>query len=193
METLKQLHHRDIVRLYDFSLGDKTVPAYMVLELVDGRPLYELMERGVPFAQLLSLVRDVLEGLGFGHARGVVHRDVKPDNILVTRDGIAKLTDYGIARHADQATLTAPDKALGTPSYMAPEQAHPADRRPRRSLRRRRPALSRADAAAPLRQQRSDGAALPEAHHRAGAAEQPGRRAGRGGCGHPQGPGTQCG
>lgn len=115
------LNHPNIVTVYDF--GQEGDLAYLVMEYVDGETLESLIAQGAPKEDLLEALVQVCEGLGYAHERGVIHRDVKPANILVSRRGRrlqAKLMDFGVAL-VDQSTLTAEGVWMGTLSYMAPE------------------------------------------------------------------------
>jgi len=117
------LSHPGIVRLLDF--GEDHAACYLVSELVDGPSLAEHLRSGAgaDTTGTVTIVADVLDGLAHAHERGVTHRDVKPANILVDGGGRGRLTDFGIARIAGEAGLTATGGLVGTVSYMAPEQA----------------------------------------------------------------------
>ncbi len=125
------LHHPGIAQVYDFGSGDAVEGGgdghapYLVMELVDGRPLSALLRPGEPMepAAAADLVAAVGDALGVAHARGIVHRDVKPANLIVTDDRRVKVTDFGIARAVDAAALTRTGEVLGTPQYLSPEQA----------------------------------------------------------------------
>ena len=116
-----QLTHPNIIIVYD--LGEEQGQPYLAMEFVDGVTLDVLMRSGEPFPlpQRLSILLDVCEGLAYAHHRGVIHRDVKPGNIMVTRSGAAKILDFGLARLIS-SDLTRSNLMLGTMSYMAPEQ-----------------------------------------------------------------------
>jgi serine/threonine protein kinase len=119
------LHHPGVAQVFDFGAGDHQHRPYLVLEYVDGRPLSAILRPGQPMdasaaAQLIAATADAL---GAAHAQGIVHRDVKPANILVTDDRQVKITDFGIARAADAVALTGTGEVLGTPQYISPEQA----------------------------------------------------------------------
>ena len=117
------LIHTNIATLFDY--GEDEGLAFLVMELVDGTPLSQLIrERGpAPADQVRSVVGQCALALGVAHEAKVVHRDVKPANILVREDGLVKLTDFGIARAADASGHTRAGELLGTPSYISPEQA----------------------------------------------------------------------
>jgi serine/threonine-protein kinase len=116
-----RLHHPNIVSVYEF--GEDALLSYIVMEYVDGAGLREhvLSQTGFTFGQLVELMTLLLNALEYAHERGIVHRDVKPSNLLVTRAGVLKVADFGIAR-IDRGTLTSLGTVIGTPSYMSPEQ-----------------------------------------------------------------------
>jgi serine/threonine-protein kinase len=116
-----QLAHRNIITIYDF--GEEGGRAYIVMELLTGESLTNLLTRGVklPLEQQVEIMMRVSEGLAFAHARGIVHRDVKPANLFVTTDGQVKILDFGVARIAS-SKLTRSGLLVGTPDYMSPEQ-----------------------------------------------------------------------
>ncbi|MGH8985632.1 MAG: protein kinase domain-containing protein [Acidimicrobiia bacterium] len=128
--------HPNAVTVYD--VGDDGRRPYLVMELVEGRDLAELLAaRGpLPPAEAARVADQMLAALGAAHERGLVHRDVKPGNVLVTRDGTAKLADFGIAKAAADATagLTLTGQVMGTPRYLAPEQAAGQGATPRSDL-----------------------------------------------------------
>jgi eukaryotic-like serine/threonine-protein kinase len=119
------LHHTGVAQVFDFGAGDPDHPPFLVMEYVDGQPLSALLRPGEPMdpAATATLVAAVGDALGAAHAHGIVHRDVKPSNILVTDDHHMRITDFGIARAADAVTLTRSGEVLGTPQYISPEQA----------------------------------------------------------------------
>ena len=121
--TMARLHHRSIVAVQDVGVdGDRV---YMVMELLEGGSLMDLLERrGAPFppVQACDAVLAILAGLEVAHKRGVVHRDIKPHNVLVTAEGEMKVTDFGIAQVSDRGGSTRTGTAMGTWAYMAPEQ-----------------------------------------------------------------------
>jgi eukaryotic-like serine/threonine-protein kinase len=121
--TLALLAHPGIVTVID--RGETDGRPFIVCELVDGRDLHERisLEGRLPIAEALAIAMQVAGALAYAHERGVVHRDVKPHNVLLTADGHAKLTDFGIARVEDAPGLTNPGRVLGTGDYVAPEQA----------------------------------------------------------------------
>lgn len=125
MRVARALDHRAIVRLLDTAEDEAYI--YVVFELVRGRDLSSaLKERLLDEAGITRAVAAVCDALEHAHARGVVHRDVKPGNILLRDDGVLKLTDFGIA-HIDHPDATVDDRLLGTLSYMSPEQVRGDD------------------------------------------------------------------
>ena len=121
-QAVAQLSHPNIVSVYDVSRGGDT--EYIVMELIDGITLKQYMEkRGqLNWRESLHFITQIMRGLSHAHSRGIVHRDIKPQNIMVLRDGSVKVADFGIACLADSAqTLT--QEALGSVHYISPEQA----------------------------------------------------------------------
>lgn len=118
-----RLDHPNVVAVIEFC-GSGTKP-YLVMEFIDGEALIDRLERDgkMPEDEALRLIIQVAKGLHQAHQQGLIHRDVKPDNIMVSRDGQAKLLDLGLAKDADSgADLTRAGQGLGTPDFMAPEQ-----------------------------------------------------------------------
>jgi serine/threonine protein kinase len=130
-EAIGRLSHPNIVTVYD--LGQTDGQLYMAMELLEGEDLRGLIEKRVdiPLVDRVRLLMQICEGVGYAHSRGVVHRDIKPANILVTTSGQVKILDFGLARVSTRATITKKGVILGTPDYMAPEQAmgKPVDQR----------------------------------------------------------------
>ncbi len=126
-----RLAHPGVVAVYDTGEHDGT--RFIVMEYVEGRTLADVLAEGpLSPARAVEVGREVLAALGAAHDRGLVHRDVKPANIMVTPEGALKVMDFGIARAAEDGTrLTTAASVIGTPSYMAPEQveARPVDAR----------------------------------------------------------------
>lgn len=119
--AMAQLSHPNLVNVYDFSAqGDAT---FLIMELITGGTLRELLdERGpMPPHAAASVMRGMLTGLAAAHARGLIHRDIKPDNVLINSDYRVKLADFGLVRAAAEATHST-DQIVGTVSYLSPEQ-----------------------------------------------------------------------
>jgi eukaryotic-like serine/threonine-protein kinase len=116
-----RLAHPAIVTVYDY--GEDADSAYIAMEYVEGTALDTLLapDRPTELARVLAWMGDLLQGLEFAHSRGVVHRDVKPANLLITHGARVKIGDFGIAR-IESSTLTQAGSMIGTPSYMSPEQ-----------------------------------------------------------------------
>jgi serine/threonine-protein kinase len=114
------LSHPNIVAVFD--RGDVEGTYYIAMQMLDGRSLKELIDRGLTPEQSVGLIRQVLEAAGFAHRHGVVHRDLKPQNVIVDDDGKATVTDFGIAR-AGASEITQAGSVMGTPHYLSPEQA----------------------------------------------------------------------
>ena len=116
-----RLSHPGITSIYDY--GDEESVAYIVMEYVQGNGLDEYFKRGTRFSvqDLISIMVQLLDALDFAHEQGIVHRDVKPSNLMVMNNGRLKVADFGIAR-IDTSDLTQVGMIMGTPGYMAPEQ-----------------------------------------------------------------------
>src|SRR5215210_7668673 len=121
-KTAGRLVHPNVVPCWDFGI-DNDQP-FLVMEYVAGETLAELLARKsyLSFEQTLALVSPVLAALAYVHEQGLVHRDVKPANVLVAENGTVKLTDFGIAQALAAATLTRPGQVLGSVHYVAPER-----------------------------------------------------------------------
>ena len=126
--TASALNHPNIVSVYD--IGREGDVSFIVSELVEGETLAKVLERGpLPLRRLVEVGTQICAGLAAAHAAGVVHRDLKPGNVMLTRDGRVKILDFGLARqdHAigvesTTATISNPGMIVGTPGYMSPEQ-----------------------------------------------------------------------
>ncbi|HMG56134.1 MAG TPA: serine/threonine-protein kinase, partial [Kofleriaceae bacterium] len=120
-DTARRLAHPSIVRIVE--VGSSRGRHYITMELVRGGSLRGLLRReDAPPAQVLGVLAEVATALAYAHTQGVVHRDVKPENVLLTRAGRAKVADFGLARAVDQSSLTTEGRILGTAVYMSPEQ-----------------------------------------------------------------------
>jgi len=117
------VNHEGIANVFDY--GEEDGSAYLVMELVPGEALSQILERERVLSsdRVLDIVAQTAMALQAAHAAGLVHRDIKPGNLLITPDGRVKITDFGIARIADQVPLTATGQVMGTVQYLSPEQA----------------------------------------------------------------------
>jgi len=121
--TLRRLDHPNIVQIYDQGEADGSF--YYAMEFVEGVSLESVLEKREKMApaRAMSLIRGCAEALEHSHAQGIIHRDVKPANIMLAEDGGVKLTDFGIAKLLDATRMTATQGVLGTVEYMSPEQS----------------------------------------------------------------------
>ncbi len=122
--AVAQLNHPHVVGVIDAG-EDGQGGAFIVLEYVDGETLKDRIRRHgrLPISEAIAYAIEIARALGAAHAQGIVHRDVKPQNVLIDEEGSAKVTDFGIARTLDQEGLTAVGRVLGTTDYVSPEQA----------------------------------------------------------------------
>ncbi len=122
-KAISLLSHPNIVKIYDVSFGD--LIQYIVMEYIEGITLKEFIERegSLSWRDAVYYTIQILRGLQHAHDRGIVHRDVKPQNIMLLPDGTIKVTDFGIARFARSEQQTITDKAIGSVHYISPEQA----------------------------------------------------------------------
>ncbi len=127
-QFVASFNHPNIVQVYDFNMierGEEKI-FYMVMSYIPGKNLREILqdpEERLDDDRILQIALDLLNALSYAHARGMIHRDIKPANILFDERGNAILTDFGIARMAQNSQLTQEGLAVGTPAYMSPEQA----------------------------------------------------------------------
>lgn len=117
-----QLSHRNIVTIYDIGKSDRL--AYMAMEILDGQELRSMLgsRDPIPVEKALDIAAQVADGLQYAHEHQVIHRDIKPGNIMVLSDGAVKITDFGIARMRNNEVKTMTGMILGSPKYMSPEQ-----------------------------------------------------------------------
>src|SRR3954452_19121457 len=122
-QAAANLNHPNIVAIYDWGQEDGTY--FIVMEYVEGRSLRDLIRSEAPLDpnQAAEITAEIASALGFAHRNGVVHRDVKPGNVLLTRSGTVKVTDFGIARAGASDGLTQTGSVMGTATYFSPEQA----------------------------------------------------------------------
>ena len=121
-QTAASLSHPNVIPVYAVKQTDQM--SYFVMKFIKGRPLDSVMEAlgPMPSKMVATIIAQVAGGLDAGHKKGIVHRDVKPANIMLDEDGWAIVTDFGIAKVTDEASLTQTGAAIGTPTYMSPEQ-----------------------------------------------------------------------
>ncbi|HVM41360.1 MAG TPA: Stk1 family PASTA domain-containing Ser/Thr kinase, partial [Acidimicrobiia bacterium] len=126
-----QLNHPNIVAVYDW--GEEGGTYFIVMEYVEGQSLRDMIHREGPLLpeRAAEITADIAAALGFAHRHGVVHRDVKPGNVLITSHGQVKVTDFGIARGREAGALTRTGMVMGTATYFSPEQAQGLDVDPR--------------------------------------------------------------
>ncbi len=117
------LKHENIVNIIDYGQADDIY--FIAMEYVEGKSLRELIEsiKFIPDDITLTVAHEVCRGLRHAHQKGVVHRDIKPANILISYDGVVKITDFGLAQAQDLTSITVTGSIVGTPAYMSPEQA----------------------------------------------------------------------
>ena len=122
-EAIARLQHPNIVHVYE--VGERDGGPYLLMEFVDGGTLADRIKQGpIPTAQAVAWAEAIARGIHAAHRRSIVHRDLKPANVLMTTDGVPKITDFGIARRIDDPTdRTRTGQVVGTPAYMSPEQA----------------------------------------------------------------------
>ncbi|MGV8041387.1 MAG: protein kinase [Thermoanaerobaculaceae bacterium] len=118
-----RLSHPVIVTVHDAGVDSATGLSYMAMEFIEGRSLRDLLRAGQPFtfSEVARIGTALAGGLDYAHSKGVVHRDIKPANIILTPQGLVKITDFGVAR-LESSNLTATGQFIGTPNYMSPEQ-----------------------------------------------------------------------
>jgi serine/threonine protein kinase len=128
--TAANLRHPNVITVHDYGQDERGVP-YLVLEYIEGPTLADLMDAGLEDSRIPNLLDQIAAGLDYAHARGVIHRDIKPGNVLMTDDGRAVLADFGLAWLLEGAHLTLTGGVIGTPEYMSPEQVagEPIDHR----------------------------------------------------------------
>ncbi|MCS7070150.1 MAG: protein kinase, partial [Anaerolinea sp.] len=125
---IARLRHENIVQVYDFENDAETETYFMVMELIDGRTLKDIIaeqvERGtlLPLKESLRIVREAAQALAYAHSQKMIHRDVKPANLMIDQTGRVVLTDFGIAKIVTGVQFTQSGGMIGTPVYMSPEQ-----------------------------------------------------------------------
>ncbi len=121
--AISLLQHQNIVSIYEY--GEDEGYRFFAMQFVDGMDLAQLIEghRAVPISEVIDFAKQICRGLRYAHTHDVIHRDIKPQNILIDRNNIPKLSDFGIAKIYSGTNITMPGFTLGTPEYMSPEQA----------------------------------------------------------------------
>src|ERR1700716_3390073 len=119
--TAASMRHPNVITVHDFGEDDRGVP-YLVLEYIGGPTLADLMDVGLDDQRIPDLLDQIAAGLDYAHARGVIHRDIKPGNVLMTEDGRAVLADFGLAWLLEGAHLTLTGGGVGTPEDNRPQQ-----------------------------------------------------------------------
>ncbi|MDA0183790.1 protein kinase, partial [Solirubrobacter phytolaccae] len=120
-----KLVHPNIVQVFDFGTDTHSQRQFIVMEFVDGNSCAELLRDRGPMAprDAVEILTQACRGLDYAHRNGVVHRDIKPGNLMVNNEGVVKLADFGIAKAAEQSDITKVGSVLGTAAYLSPEQA----------------------------------------------------------------------
>jgi serine/threonine protein kinase len=125
-ETIADMNHPNIVKIYDLGVADDH--AHIAMEYLDGGDLCHKIDEGIPRLEALDYVRQIASALSAVHAQGVLHRDLKPGNIMLRKDGSIALIDFGLAKRAKlESEITDKGEIFGTPYYMSPEQGHGTD------------------------------------------------------------------
>src|SRR5271163_3988868 len=124
-QAAARLIHPNIVQVFDSGLDEQAGQHYIVMEYIEGQSCAEILrdDGWMEVDDVLSVVEQACSGLDYAHRHGVIHRDVKPGNLLRSREGLIKLADFGIAKATEQSSITQVGSVLGTAAYLAPEQA----------------------------------------------------------------------
>src|SRR6202011_3787322 len=124
-QAAARLVHPNIVQVFDSGQDEQTAQYFIVMEYIEGSSCAEILrdDGWVEVGEAISIIEQACEGLDYAHRHGVVHRDVKPGNLLRAREGGVKLADFGIAKATEQSSITKVGSVLGTAAYLAPEQA----------------------------------------------------------------------
>ena len=135
-QAAARLIHPNIVQVFDSGQDEHTGQYYIVMEYIEGQSCAEILrdDGWMEVDEAVAIVEQACEGLHYAHRHGVVHRDVKPGNLLRSRDGQVKLADFGIAKATEQSSITQVGSVLGTAAYLAPEQARGEEAGPRADL-----------------------------------------------------------
>jgi serine/threonine-protein kinase len=135
-QAAARLVHPNIVQIFDSGLDEPSGRHFIVMEYIEGQSCAEILrdDGWVEVDEAVSIIEQSCEGLDYAHRHGVVHRDVKPGNLLRAREGEVKLADFGIAKATEQSSITQVGSVLGTAAYLAPEQARGEEAGPRADL-----------------------------------------------------------
>jgi serine/threonine-protein kinase len=135
-QAAARLVHPNIVQVFDSGRDERTGQYFIVMEYIEGSSCAQILRDygWVEVEEAVSIIEQACEGLQYAHRHGVVHRDVKPGNLLRARDGAVKLADFGIAKATEQSSITQVGSVLGTAAYLAPEQARGEEAGPRADL-----------------------------------------------------------
>jgi eukaryotic-like serine/threonine-protein kinase len=135
-QAAARLIHPNIVQVFDSGQDERTGQYFIVMEYIEGASCAEILRDygWVEVEEAISIIEQACEGLHYAHRHGVVHRDVKPGNLLRAREGEVKLADFGIAKATEQSSITQVGSVLGTAAYLAPEQARGEEAGPRADL-----------------------------------------------------------
>ena len=127
LKNARKIAHRHVCRLYD--LGEAGLVQFISMEYVEGEDLKKFIRRAGPIGagRAIAIARQIAEGLAEAHRMGVIHRDLKPQNIMIDRDGRARIMDFGLSRFLESEGMTGTGVMLGTPEYMSPEQVEARD------------------------------------------------------------------
>jgi len=135
-QAAARLVHPNVVQIFDSGLDEPSGRHFIVMEYIEGQSCAEILrdDGWVEVDEAVSIIEQACEGLDYAHRHGVVHRDVKPGNLLRAREGEVKLADFGIAKATEQSSITQVGSVLGTAAYLAPEQARGEEAGPRADL-----------------------------------------------------------
>jgi serine/threonine-protein kinase len=135
-QAAARLVHPNIVQIFDSGLDEQSGRHFIVMEYIEGQSCAEILrdDGWVQVEEAVAIIEQACEGLHYAHRHGVVHRDVKPGNLLRAREGEVKLADFGIAKATEQSSITQVGSVLGTAAYLAPEQARGEEAGPRADL-----------------------------------------------------------
>ncbi|HTR72477.1 MAG TPA: protein kinase [Solirubrobacteraceae bacterium] len=135
-QAAARLVHPNIVQIFDSGLDENSGRHFIVMEYIEGQSCAEILrdDGWMEVDEAVAVIEQACEGLHYAHRHGVVHRDVKPGNLLRSRDGEVKLADFGIAKATEQSSITQVGSVLGTAAYLAPEQARGEEAGPRADL-----------------------------------------------------------